>query len=108
MSITQYIEDTKYMQWEDGMYVMLEDLADPLDEQGYELALVEDSLRRSVYFKKKSYFKKAGEKILKGSLWSEDCLGVGLFGAGLWWSLELDTKLTRAQALYIATKKTET
>jgi hypothetical protein len=100
-SIKQHQEDTKYLQWQDGMYVMLKDLL-----CDYEKALVENSLRDSVYFKRESYFKKAGEKILKGALYSEDCLGVGLFGAGLWWSLELDTKITRAQALYIATGDT--
>jgi hypothetical protein len=99
MSITQYIEDTKYMQWEDGMYVMLDDLADPLDEQEYVLALVEDSLRSSVYARESSHFKFEG---------SEDCIGVDIEHAGVWWNEDLKIKLTRAQALYIATKKTET
>jgi hypothetical protein len=96
MSITQYIEDTKYMQWEDGMYVMLEDL--PCD---YEKALVEDSLRRSVYFVRESYFRNMGRRAA--------ALGVSRNDAGRWrvhWALK--TEITRAQALYIATKKTET
>ena len=79
----QHIEDTKYLTWEDGMYVMLEDL-----ECEYELALIENSLRDGVYFKRKRYFRRDG---------AEDCLGVD------WWSEDLSTKLTRAQALYIAT-----
>jgi hypothetical protein len=99
MSITQYIEDTKYMQWQDGMYVMLKDLADPLDEQGYELALVEDSLRRSVYFNFFGYQTKL-----------EVCLGVRKSDVDYWAdskSIALKTKLTRAQALYIATGDTD-
>jgi hypothetical protein len=93
MSITQYIEDTKYMQWEDGMYVMLDDLL-----CDYEKALIEDSLRGSVYFEGGVDFK---------SIDNENCLGVCFFCAGLWFSVGTN-KLTRAQALYIATKKTET
>jgi hypothetical protein len=99
MSITQYIEDTKYLQWADGMYVMLDDLADPLDEQGYELAVVEDSLRRSVYFKGAKYF------AVFESL--EDKLGVIAGWAGYWGSDIEFIKLTRAQALYIATGETD-
>jgi hypothetical protein len=98
MSITQYIEDTKYIQWQDGMYVMLDDLADPLDEQEYVLALVEDSLRRSVYFK-------GGGPFL---IWTtEDSVGVLDCMAGAWGGVNLKTKLTRAQALYIATGDTD-
>jgi hypothetical protein len=91
MSIEQYIESTKYLQWEDGMYVMLDDL-----ECDYELALVEDSLRRSVYFIKAFYFDLLPYKM---------CLGINRNSAGAWVpdSLFLQTKLTRAQALCIAT-----
>jgi hypothetical protein len=92
MSIEQYIESTKYLQWEDGMYVMLDDL-----ECDYELALVEDSLRRSVYFIKAFYFDLLPYKM---------CLGINRNSAGAWVgmnSISSTTKLTRAQALYIAT-----
>jgi hypothetical protein len=94
MSITQYIEDTKYMQWADGMYVMLDDL-----QCDYEAALVENSLRRSVYCSKESYF-----KINR----NEDAIGIVGGDSGYWWAVDMRTKLTRNQALYIATKKTET
>ena len=90
--LNEHQEDTKYKQWADGMYVMLDDL-----DGDYELALVEDSLRDSVYFDYGMYFKLGGH---------EDCLGVDASCAGLWWSEELSIKLTRAQALYIATGDT--
>jgi hypothetical protein len=99
MSITQHQEDTKHLQWQDGMYVMLDDLADPLDEQGYVLALVEDSLRRSVYFKDKDYFKIAMKL--------ENKIGVMCKFAGYWFTDCNNIKLTRAQALYIATGDTD-
>jgi tRNA uridine 5-carbamoylmethylation protein Kti12 len=98
MSVTQYIEDTKYMRWEDGMYVMLDDLADPLDEQEYVLALVEDSLRRSRYFRSIKYF------YMSKSL--ENKMGITCGIAGYWLS-DFGVKLTRAQALYIATGDTD-
>jgi hypothetical protein len=100
MSIEQYIESTKYLQWEDGMYVMLDDLADPLDEQGYVLALVEDSLRSSRYFLDEFFFTNFAR--------AEDCLGICNCIGG-YWEEEGDAriKLTRAQALYIATGETE-
>ena len=41
MNDKQHQEDTKYKQWADGMYVMLDDL-----DGDYELALVENSMRR--------------------------------------------------------------
>ena len=85
----QHIEDTIYLMWSDGMYVMLEDL-----ECDYELAVVENSLRDSVYLSCKSYFN------IKSS---EDCMGVMGGDAGVWWDEECKIKLTRAQALYIAT-----
>jgi hypothetical protein len=85
----QHREDTLYKQWADGMYVMLEDL-----ECDYELAVVENSLRDSSYFECRD-----GLKLID----SEDCIGVHLSAAGTWWSEDLKTKLTRAQALYIAT-----
>jgi hypothetical protein len=94
MSITQYIEDTKYLQWADGMYVMLDDL-----QCDYEKALVEDSLRGSVYLKPdENNFKIGG---------SPECIGIYAKNAGAWWSLALKTKITRAQALYIATGDTD-
>tara|TARA_R110000787_G_scaffold172241_1_gene284890 strand:+ start:22 stop:321 length:300 start_codon:yes stop_codon:yes gene_type:complete len=86
----QHIEDTIYLMWSDSMYVMLEDL-----ECDYELALVENSLRDSVYFDR------------LGVLFSTDnALGVWEGDADYWSSLDDMkgmTKLTRAQALYIAT-----
>jgi hypothetical protein len=90
--MNKHIDDTRYLQWEDGMYVMLDDL-----ECDYEAALVEDSLRDSIALDGENYFNQAG---------SEDCVGVDDGYAGLWWSNELKTKLTRAQALYIATGET--
>jgi hypothetical protein len=95
--MNQHMEDTKYVQWEDGMYVMLDDLSDPLDEQGYVLALVEDSLRDSVYFKGVKYFN------VSKSL--ENKMGITCGFAGYWFS-DFGVKLTRAQALYIATGET--
>tara|TARA_R110000764_G_scaffold176955_2_gene263174 strand:+ start:7164 stop:7472 length:309 start_codon:yes stop_codon:yes gene_type:complete len=92
----QHREDTKYVQWQDGMHVMLVDLL-----CDYELALIENSLRSSVYF--------------KGVIWfayknAENCAGVDNSFSGYWiCNLMADefeffpTKLTRAQALYIAT-----
>ena len=92
MSNVQHLEDTKYLQWADGMYVMLDDL-----KCAYEAGLVENSLRDSVYFKRKRYFNRDG---------IEDCFGVDNACSGLWWSEDLSIKLTRAQALYIATGDT--
>jgi hypothetical protein len=90
----QHREDTKYVQWQDGMYVMLDDLADPLDLQGYVLAVVEDSLRRSVY-PAFDCFK---------TPYNEDCIGVYDNYAAYWHGRGIDqTNITRAQALYIAT-----
>tara|TARA_R110000787_G_C13443348_1_gene446655 strand:- start:27785 stop:28078 length:294 start_codon:yes stop_codon:yes gene_type:complete len=84
-------EDTRYVQWQDGMYVMLDDL-----ECDYELALVEDSLRDSVYFQVDCYFCCRVEIV--------NCIGVYGSYTGYWdYDDELKTKLTRAQALYIAT-----
>ena len=88
----QHKEDTKYKQWSDGMFVMLEVL-----ECDYELALVEGSLRDSVYF---DYIDKAGS--------IDNCMGV-LVGDADYWACNdsaIDIKLTRAQALYIATGDT--
>jgi hypothetical protein len=88
----QHIEDTRYLKWTDGMYVYLEDL-----ECDYELALVENSLRDSVYF--------TSVAPLEGG---EDSMGVYERDADYWFceSTGLFTKLTRAQALYIATGDT--
>ncbi len=97
MNNEQHQEDTKYLQWQDGMYVMLDELTDPLDEQEYVLALVENSLRDSIALDGENYFNQAG---------SEDCIGVDGGYAGLWWADDLKIKLNRAQALYIATGDT--
>jgi hypothetical protein len=96
MNNEQHQEDTKYLQWQDGMYVMLDELTDPLDEQEYVLALVENSLRDSVYYNRSDYF-------LVGD--DEELLGVRFNDAELWFSVGAN-KLTRAQALYIATGDT--
>jgi hypothetical protein len=90
--MNKHMEDTKYVQWEDGMYVMLDSL-----KCDYEKALIENSLGESVYFVNKVHFNMEG---------IEDCIGVYCKDAGLWWSNELKTKITRAQALYIATGET--
>ena len=91
MNDKQHREDTKYAQWQDGMYVMLEIL-----ECDYELALVENSLRYSVYFHHACFF---------GVNQNDECLGVLEGDSGAWRTsgVPLETKLTRAQALYIAT-----
>jgi hypothetical protein len=98
MNDKQHREDTKYVQWGDGMYVMLDDLADPLDEQEYVLAVIEDSLRRSVYFR--------GVKYFNASEFLENKMGITCGFAGYWFS-DFGVKLTRAQALYIATGDTD-
>jgi hypothetical protein len=92
MNNEQHQEDTKYLQWQDGMHVMLEDLL-----CDYEAALVEDSLRDSVSLADEDYFSQTS---------SEDCIGVDNCYAGLWWSEDLKIRITRAQALYIATGDT--
>jgi hypothetical protein len=93
----QHLEDTKYKQWQDGMYVMFDDL-----ECDYEKALVENSLRGSVY-----YF---GIKCFTTIFEPAKCYGVLSDLAGAWISMNSisnTTKLTRAQALYIATGDTD-
>jgi hypothetical protein len=97
MNNEQHQEDTKYAQWQDGMYVMLYALADPLDEQEYVLAVIEDSLRRSVYPAVDCFV----------IAYREDCIGVYGNHAGYWDGNGIDqTRITRAQALYIATGDT--
>jgi hypothetical protein len=89
----QHREDTKYAQWQDGMYVMLDDL-----DCDYELALVENSLRGSVYY--------LGVKCFTTIFEPAKCYGVFSDLAGTWISMNAisrTTKLTRSQALYIAT-----
>ena len=101
MNDKQHQEDTKYKQWQDGMYVMLDDLADPLDERGYVLALVEDSLRDSVYFRGEFFHDVCSSTV---------CYGVRSGFAGVWTASNgehLKTELTREQALYIATGDTD-
>jgi phosphatidylserine decarboxylase len=96
MSNVQNLEDTKYLQWADGMYVMLDDLL-----CDYEKALIENSLRRSVYFE---------EEFCEGYK-REDCIGVRLSLADYdnhAFFFGVCIKLTRAQALYIATGDTDT
>jgi hypothetical protein len=94
----QHIEDTKYLQWADGMYVMLSELDDD-----YELAAVEDSLRDSVWYKK-------GGACLLSVRIRDQLIGVGhedpMYMPDNCMSA-LKTKLTRAQALYISTGATE-
>jgi hypothetical protein len=93
MNNEQHQEDTKYLQWQDGMYVMLDDL-----ECDYEAALVENSLRDSQYF-----------SFMGNPMPLDRCLGVREEDADYWandGSIPLRTKLTRAQALYIATGDT--
>jgi hypothetical protein len=92
MNNEQHQEYTKYVQWQDGMYVMLEDLL-----CDYEMALVEDSLRHSVYFYRLNRFKVFS--------W-DNALGVFEDKAG-YWAGGNNVKLTRAQALYIATGDTD-
>ncbi len=93
MNDKQHREDTKYAQWGDGMYVMLDDLL-----CDYERALVEDSLRGSVYFYTVNRF----------DVFSWDnALGVFEEKAGYWVCRNFKIKLTRAQALYIATGDTD-
>jgi hypothetical protein len=91
MNDKQHQEDTKYLQWADGMYVMLKDLL-----CDYEAALVENSLRGSVYFHS------------IGEIREEDSLGVFARDADYWFfnRRQGEIKLTRAQALYIATGDT--
>ena len=89
----QHIENTKHVQWSDGMYVMLEDL-----HCDYELALIENSLRDSVYFELDCYF-----DVVK----DDDRLGAIAKTAGYWY-VAGSVQLTREQALYIATGDTET
>jgi hypothetical protein len=93
-SIKQHQEDTKYLQWQDGMYVMLDDLL-----CDYEMALVENSLRDSAYFVKGYYFDLLPYKM---------GLGVDKCSAGAWVTggIFLKLEITRAQALYIATGDT--
>ena len=95
MNNKQHREDTKYKQWQDGMYLMLDEL-----DGNYELALVENSLRDSVYFQVDRYFYCETGIV--------DCVGVYGSYSGYWHSDdELTVKLTRAQALYIATGDTD-
>jgi hypothetical protein len=95
MNHKQHQEDTKHLQWQDGMYVMLDLLCD------YEAALVEDSLRSSVYFRGDDwYFDFKVDDIL-------DRIGVHDSSAGYWDDGDFNINLTRAQALYIATGDTD-
>jgi hypothetical protein len=87
----QHIEDTRYLKWEDGMYVYLEDL-----QCDYELAVIENSLRDSVYFRGVFFFQITND---------ENALGVCSGNAGAFWD-SANVKITRAQALYIATGDT--
>jgi hypothetical protein len=88
----QHLEDTKYVQWQDGMYVMIDDL-----DGDYELAVVEDSLRGSSW-------EDCNYRLLSPIKALKNCVGVYETSAGTWMKgLLFKTKLTRAQALYIAT-----
>jgi len=91
----QHIEDTEFLVWSDGMYIMINDL-----ECDYELALIENSLRNSIYYTDDLFFKGCSK---------DDRVGVLNSEAGFWCETLRDylkTKLTRAQALYIATGET--
>jgi hypothetical protein len=93
MNNEQHREDTKYVQWEDGMYVKTGDL-----KCDYERALIESSLRNSVYY--------LGSHPFLDRLPCGPHYGVFFGMAGSWVgmnSISSTTKLTRAQALYIAT-----
>ena len=93
----QHIEDTRHTQWADGMYIMLEDLKHPRDLQDRGMALVESSLRNSRY--------NAGGDLF--CMWTgDDKIGVFWNHAGYGSDLD-EIKLTRAQALYIATGETD-
>ena len=95
MKDKQHQEDTKYKQWGDGMYVMTKDLL-----CDYEKALVEDSLRRSVY-KDNNY-----NKAIAGNI--RDCMGVFRLMSGAWLkNPSLRIPLTNEQAIYIATGDTD-
>jgi len=48
----QHIEDTEFLVWSDGMYIMINDL-----ECDYELALIGNSLRNSIYYTDDLFFK---------------------------------------------------
>ena len=97
MNNEQHQEDTKYVQWQDGMYVMLDDLL-----CDYEAALVENSLRDSVHFHGSEFFFDCGEDD------GVDCMGVYASHTGYWDAGGgLEIKLTRSQALYIATGDTD-
>tara|TARA_R110000796_G_C14420166_1_gene419805 strand:- start:83 stop:499 length:417 start_codon:yes stop_codon:yes gene_type:complete len=89
----QHIENTKHVQWEDGMFIMLSDL-----HCDYELALIENSLRSSIYFELGCYFT---------TLKCDERIGVVAKTAGCWHEIG-SIQLTREQALYIATGDTET
>jgi hypothetical protein len=95
MNNKQHQEDTKYVQWQDGMYVMLDALL-----CDYEAALIENSLRGCAYFKYTFFFTSFNS--------NQDSLGV-YTNIGGCWEEEGDAaiKLTRAQALYIATGDTD-
>jgi hypothetical protein len=93
----QHREDTKYKQWQDGMYVKDSDL-----KCDYERALIENSLRNSVYY--------LGPYPFLDRLPFGPHYGVFFGMAGAWVginSISSTTKLTRAQALYIATGDTD-
>ena len=87
----QHREDTKHVQWQDGMFIMLSDL-----HCDYELALIENSLRGSIYFELDCYF-----DVVK----DDDRLGAIAKTAGYWHGVG-SVQLTREQALYIATGET--
>jgi hypothetical protein len=75
------------------MYVMLDDL-----ECDYEKALVEDSLRNSVYFLSIKCFTTIFEPAKCYGVYSD----VAVAGISMH-TISSTTKITRAQALYIAT-----
>jgi hypothetical protein len=90
MNNEQHREDTKYVQWADGMYVMLDDLL-----CDYEKALIEDSMRDAVYY--------------------INCSSIALIYTRFSMAIDViyglkysdNVTLTRSQALYIATGDTD-
>jgi len=91
----QHIEDTEYLMWSDGMYIMINDL-----ECDHELALIENSLKNSAYFNDNYFFNSSED---------DNRLGIVSCVAGIWpdtLKSYLKIRITRAQALYIATGET--
>jgi hypothetical protein len=87
--VNKHIDDTRYLQWADGMYVMLDEL-----KCDYEAALVENSMRDAVYYINCSSI---------ALVYTKCSMAIDVI-YGLKYSDNVT--LTRAQALYIATGET--